>query len=327
MSDTIARLSASASMNNSHTPCAAYASAAAAAMLMGTLGFFVRESHCGAQCCSFARFFIGMLLLGALWGWELWQRRDRVTCSVAALASGAGISLCILFYFLAIQYTSVGVAALLLYTGPVFAALGESLLHRKLPPVRDAVLISLAALGVAFVSIFAPEGGQGGSHAGLLYGILSGLCYSTYILFNRQIPASVSLVARTFWQSVAGVTILLFPLLFSDCSVEHVEMGWPYLACIGFLQGFAVLLPAAYAMKKLSAIKYGTIAYLEPMVAVALGFFLYHEHITLGQWEGLALVVAATVCQTIVPSRSPRLLRRVRLGLRRRRRLGSALHH
>ncbi len=323
----MARLFYASSMNNSHPCCAAYASAATAAILMGTLCFFVRESHCNAQCCSFARFFLGMLLLGAVWGRELWRRHDRFTCSGYALASGAGISLCILFYFLAIQHTTVGVAALLLYTGPVFAALGEALLHRKFPPVKDAVLISLAALGVACVSIFAPEGGQGGSHAGLAYGILSGLCYSTYILFNRQIPATVSLAARTFWQSVAGVAILLLPLLFSHCDVQHVRHGLPYLVCIGFLQGFAVLLPAAYAMKKLSAIKYGTIAYLEPMVAVALGFFVYREHITIGQWEGLALVVAATACQTIIPARAPRSLRRLWLGYRRRRRLGSALHH
>ncbi len=313
-------------MNNSHSCCTAYAAAAVAAVLMGTLGFFVRESHCGAQCCSFARFFIGMLLLGMVWGWELWRRRERFVCSGYALASGVGISLCILFYFLAIQYTSVGVAALLLYTGPVFAALGESLFQRKLPPVKDAVLISFAALGVAFVSLYAPEGGQGGSHAGLIYGVLSGLCYSTYILFNRQIPSTVSLVARTFWQSVAGVAILLLPLLFSACDMQHVGMGWPYLASIGLLQGFAVLLPAAYAMKKLSAIKYGTIAYLEPMVAVSLGFFVYHEHIALGQWNGLVLVVIATACQTIT-LRPPRSIRRMWLGLRRRRRLSAALHH
>ncbi len=321
---TIARLFSSPSMSNTHATCTAYASAAVAAMLMGTLGFFVRESHCSAQCCSFARFFIGMVLFWLVWRLERWRGHDRFVCSGYALASGAGISLCILFYFLAIQHTSVGVAALLLYTGPVFAALGEALLHRKFPPIKDAVLISLAALGVAFVSIFAPEGGQGGSHAGLIYGILSGLCYSTYILFNRQIPVEVSLIARTFWQSAAGVLILLLPLLFSDCNVVHVEMGWPYLACIGFLQGFAVLLPAAYAMKKLSAIKYGTIAYLEPMVAVALGFFVYREHITIGQWEGLALVLAATACQTLVPRQAPRSLRRVWRGLRR---LGTAFHH
>ncbi len=312
-------------MKDSPAPCTAYASAAVAAILMGSLGFFVRESHCSAQCCSFARFFIGMVLLGALWLVEWMRGRDHFCCSGAALASGAGITLCILFYFLAIQHTSVGVAALLLYTGPVFAALGEALLHRKFPPVKDAVLISLAALGVTLVSIFAPEGGQGGSHVGLAYGILSGLCYSTYILFNRQIPARVSLVSRTFWQSLAGVLILLLPLCFSECGVQHVRHGWPYLASIGFLQGFAVLLPAAYAMKKLSAIKYGTIAYLEPMVAVALGFIVYREHITLGQWEGLALVVAATACQTL-HLRTPRSVRRLWLGYRRRRRL-AALHH
>ncbi len=288
-------------MPRSPKKLAAYCSAAVAAVLMGTLAFFVRESHCSAQCCSFARFFIGMLLIGVLWGVEICRGRDRFVWSAPAAASGVGISLCILFYFLAIQHTSVGVAALLLYTGPVFAALGEALIKRKVPPLRDVMLISLAAFGVGLVSTFAPSGGQGGSHAGLAYGLLSGLCYSAYILFNRQIRKRVSLPARSFWQSAAGVFILTFPLVFSECGIHHVEFGWPYLACIGFLQGFAVLLPAAYAMKKLSAIKYGTIAYLEPMVAVALGVFIYHEQLNAGQWAGMVLVVVASFVQAFIP--------------------------
>ncbi len=282
---------------------AAYSSAATAAALMGTLAFFVRESHCSAQCCSFARFAIGMLLIGGLWAVEIWRGHDRFRWSGYAAASGVGISLCILFYFLALQHTSVGVAALLLYTGPVFAALGEALIKRKVPPMRDVALISLAAFGVGIVSACAPAGGQGGSHLGMVYGLLSGLCYSAYILFNRQIRKRVSLPARTFWQSAAGVAVLLLPLLLSDCGVQHVELGWPYLACIGFLQGFAVLLPAAYAMKKLSAIKYGTIAYLEPIVAVMLGVFVYHEQLNVGQWAGLVLVVAASFIQALIPKR------------------------
>ncbi len=293
----------SSRMPRSPKNLAAYCSAVSAAVLMGTLAFFVRESHCSAQCCSFARFFIGMLLIGALWAVEIRRRRDFFIWSGYAAASGAGISLCILFYFLALQRTSVGVAALLLYTGPVFAALGEVVIKRKMPPARDVALISLAAFGVVLVSLCAPTGGQGSSQGGLVYGLLSGLCYSAYILFNRQIRKRVSLPARTFWQSAAGVVILLFPLMFSDCDMQHVTFGWPYLASIGFLQGFAVLLPAAYAMKKLSAIKYGTIAYLEPMVAVSLGVFIYHEQLSAGQWTGLSLVVAASFIQVLIPKR------------------------
>ncbi len=252
-----------------------------------------------------------MLLIGMLWFVEIRRQRDLFIWSGYAMASGAGISLCILFYFLAIQYTSVGLAALLLYTGPVFAAIGEAFIKRKVPRLRNIAMISLAAFGVLLVCICAPMGGQGVMHAGVIYGLLSGLCYSAYILFSRQIPKPVSLLARTFWQSAAGVLILFLPLLFSGVNAEHVKSGWPYLACIGILQGFAVLLPAAYAMKKLSAIKYGTVAYLEPMVAVALGFFIYHEELNAGQWAGMSLVVVASFVQMAFSAhRKPKVLER-----------------
>ena len=75
------------------------------------------------------------------------QSAARLPFSLPAVLSGAGISLCILFYFPAITQISVGIAALLLYTEPVFAAVGESLLRRSLPPRRDMLLMpALAAL-------------------------------------------------------------------------------------------------------------------------------------------------------------------------------------
>ncbi len=270
---------------------------------MGTLGLFVCESRCSAACCAFARFFLGMILIGALWAWEIHQRRDFFRVSRYGLAAGAGFGLCILFYFMAIQQMSVAIAALLLYTGPVFAALGEAIIHRQMPPRRDVVLISLSALGVAFVSIFAPETGRGTSQLGLAYGLLSGLCYAAYILFNRKIRRRTSIPARTFWLSVAGSAVLTLPLFASGgVDPEALRSGGLYLLCIGVIQGFAALLPAAYAMKKLSAIKYGTLAYMEPLAAVAIGCFVYQEQISFGQWQGLALIVLASVLQSFLPT-------------------------
>ncbi len=271
--------------------------------LMGTLGLFVCESHCSAACCAFARFFLGMLLIGALWAWEIRQRRDFFRVSRYGLAAGAAFGLCILFYFMAIQQMSVAVAALLLYTGPVFAALGEALIHRQMPPRRDVFLISLSAVGVAFVSLFAPESGRGASQLGLAYGLLSGLCYAAYILFNRKIRRRTSIPARTFWLSAAGSAVLLLPLLASGgVDMQVLGAGGLYLLCIGVIQGFAALLPAAYAMKKLSAIKYGTIAYMEPMAAVAIGCIVYREQISFGQWQGLALIMLAAALQSFLPA-------------------------
>ena len=238
----------------------AFISAVLAALLMGSLGFFVRESACSAQACSFVRFGVGLVLVAGLLGWQRMRGRGSFAFSWQSAVSGAGISLCILFYFLSIQCISVGIAALLLYTGPVFAVMG------------------------------------------LVYGLLSGMCYAVYILLTRYIPQGVALVQRTFWQFVAGCALLAVPLAGTENAFAGVGQGWPYLLCIGLFQGFLVMLLIAYAVRHLTAIQFGTISYLEPAVAVLLGWLIYAEMLTPGQWLGFALVIAASAAQSLLPT-------------------------
>lgn len=281
----------------------AFLAAVLAAFLMGSLGFFVRESACSAQACSFVRFAVGLVLVTCLLGWQRLRGQGSFSFSWQSAVSGAGISLCILFYFLAIQSISVGIAALLLYTGPVFAVLGEAVLNRSLPPKRDAVLIAMSVAGIVAVSVFADGGtGSGDNAVGLVYGLLSGVCYAAYILLTRHIPRQVTLVQRTFWQFVAGCVLLAVPLVGTDNALAGVAQGWPYLLCIGLFQGFLVMLLIAYAVRHLTAVQFGTISYLEPAVAVLLGWLIYAELLTVGQWCGFALIIAASAAQSLLPT-------------------------
>lgn len=281
----------------------AFLSAVLAAVLMGSLGFFVRESACSAPLCSFVRFAVGLLLVAVLLGVLSARGRGSFAFSWQAAVSGVGISLCILFYFIAIQSISVGIAALLLYTGPVFAVLGEAVLSRRLPPCRDGILIVMSVAGIVAVSVFAEGGaGTGDNAVGLVYGLLSGVCYAVYILLTRLIPPGVTLVRRTFWQFAAGCALLAVPLVGTENVFSGWEQGWPYLLCIGLFQGFLVMLLIAYAVRHLSAIRFGTISYLEPAVAVLLGWCIYSEQLTAGQWCGFVLVIAASAAQSLLPS-------------------------
>ena len=280
----------------------AFAAAFAAALLMGSLGLFVKESGCSAEGCALARFAIGLLLLTGL---SVAQRALRAVLSPfspSSALSGLSIALCILFYFMAMERIPIGLAALLLYTGPLFAALGEALVARRCPGRRELLLLAAAAAGIVLVSCGgAGLPGAGGSARGLLLGLLSGLFYAGYILLNRLIPEQVPLTRRTFWQFAAGTLVLLLPMLHTEAPFAGLSEGWPFVLCIGVLQGFAVLLLVAYAVRRLNAVQYGSVSYLEPVVAVALGWALYHESMQLLQWLGVALVIAASLAQSLLP--------------------------
>lgn len=282
----------------------AFLAATLASMLMGTLCIFVRESGCSAQLCSFSRFSIGLLCIGLYALWAIFRKTGSIRFSGKAFISGIGISLCILFYFLAIKETSAGIAALLAATGPLFAAVWEALLEHHLPPKRDALLILTAGLGIVLVSMLAgPATGGQNDALGILYGLCSGLFYSVYVVLNRFMQADISLLQRTFWQSAAGALVLLVPLFFSSNPWLHLDSGWPWLLGIGLCQGVAVLGLVAYAMRKLSSLEFGIVSCLDPIEAALMGFLFYAEVIKAGQWCGFALVLSAIMAKSVLTRR------------------------
>lgn len=278
----------------------ALVAASLAAILMGSLCIFVRESGCSAQLCSFSRFCVGFMLIGtaAVYGWV--RGRVRLRFSPASFAAGAGIGLCILFYFMAIQHTSAGIAALLPATGPLLSAVWESLLGRRLPPRRDVYMVLMASVGIILVTCFSADATPGHDDArGIIYGMLCGVFYSIYLVLNRCMSAEVTMMQRLFWQSAAGTLVLLVPLLLGGAELlAGLGSGWGWLLGIGLLQGVGVLALVAFAMRKLSSLEFGIISCLEPTEATLLGWAVYAEVIMPGQWLGFVLVLSTVLAKS-----------------------------
>lgn len=272
-----------------------------AAMLMGSLCIFVRESECSAQVCSLSRFSLGFLFIGSAALYQRVRGRTHLGFSAAAFASGVSIGLCILFYFLAIKHTSAAIAALLPATGPLLSAVWESVLEKRLPPRQDVALVLAAGLGILLVAYYSPQHVPGHDDArGICYGMLCGLSYSFYLVLNRVMPTRVGMMQRLFWQSAAGTLVLLLPLVAGGAELlQGISSGWPWLVGIGVLQGVGVLALVAVAMKRLTSLEFGIISCLEPTEATLLGWAVYAETIMPGQWPGFVLVFTTILVKSI----------------------------
>ena len=207
-------------------------------------------------------------------------------------------------YFKTIMLTSLSVAAVLLYTAPVFVVLlsaplfGEKLSRRKL-------LAALAAfLGCAFVSGIV--GGAGRlSVSGILFGLGSGIGYALYSIFGRY----------ALERGYGSVTISFYTFVFALVpSSLLADTGSALAALTGDLGQFAflsllilmvTLAPYLLYTKGLRGLENGTasiLASVEPVVATLLGLVLYSEK--LGFWNilGIALVLLSIL---LINRRSP----------------------
>lgn len=210
-----------------------------------------------------------------------------------------GTALYNLCYYRTIAVSSLSIAAILLYTAPIFVMIfsvplfGEKLTSRKL------VALALAFGGCIMVSDVLPSGAVGLTGKAFVIGILSGISYAIYTVFSKYA------VARGYTGTTT--TFYTFAFAFIPCVL---------LADFGQITGaaktggaMAVLLMIAFAvvttlipnLSYLEGLKYvetgkaSIMASIEPVTATLFGLILFREVPMIWGFAGMCLVVSAIV--------------------------------
>jgi len=71
------------------------------------------------------------------------------------------------------------------------------------------------------------------------------------------------------------------------------------------LPGFLAIMLAVVALKALPAATYGTLAYLEPITVIILGWLLFDQSLNLLQMSGGGLIIVSGVVQAALSQREP----------------------
>jgi drug/metabolite transporter (DMT)-like permease len=89
-------------------------------------------------------------------------------------------------------------------------------------------------------------------------------------------------------------------LPFLDASIQNVTLkdaNW--LMAIGLFQEFLAIFLFTFAVKHLRTVEYGTVSYVEPLIASLIGVFLYSESLTLFQLAGCLIVLSGGMVQVV----------------------------
>lgn len=212
-----------------------------------------------------------------------------------------GIGVCSLLffnwcYFSAITRSSMSVAAVLLYTSPVFVTLMSALFFReKITPVKTAAL-AVTFAGCVLVTGLFPLGRETVSLPVLLFGLGSGFGYALYSIFGKFVLKKYSPATVTFY------TILfcaLFSLPISGLSANPAPLG-DWRAWAGAL-GVGVLCCAlpyhlyTAGLRDAEPGRAAILATIEPFVAAGLGILLFHEAVTPWKLLGMAAILGAVI--------------------------------
>ncbi|PWB13952.1 EamA family transporter [Acinetobacter sp. AM] len=215
----------------------------------------------------------------------------------------AGILVGVLFaseFFLvaqALRFTSASHTVVLLYTAPIFVALG---LHWKLPSERLSMLqwsgITLAFFGISIAFLFHPTGSAAASST-VLWGdalaLLAGILWAATTIAVRLTKLAEAPATQTLFYQLLIAFLLLFPLAFAmgQASIEWTPFAIGSLLFHTIIVSFASYLIWFWLLKEYLASRLGVFSFLTPLFGVLCGVVLLNEKIELNFIVGTVLVM------------------------------------
>ena len=211
-----------------------------------------------------------------------------------------------------------GVTSLILATTPLWMVAMESAVEAKqIPPPRviAGILVGIAGLAVLVgPSLFAGDGEF--NLLGVASLAFAALTWSAGAMFSRRAAVPASPVRATAMQMVAGA---LLSVVVGFAIGEHHQLSLDaispasiiavgYLVVAGALVGFTAYL---WLMRVSTPSRVATHAYVNPVVAVLLGWAILAEVVTARTGVAMGIIVLGVVLIVSAPSRtrSPRARR------------------
>ena len=286
---------------------------AVAASIWGTLGLFAKILY--AQGVSFeslvaVRASVGWLaVIGFLLATQ-GARSLRVSLRdfVLLLPLGlVGIGTFYLLYFYTVRESTVGTAAILLYSAPAFVVV-LAWLFLKEPLNAAKVFALLLTVGGIFlvVGAYDPANLEVRPKV-LLTGLLSGLTYGLYAIFGRPLaghghlsPAVILSYALAFGSAMLVVTAL--PTL--DTLAGLPAGSYALLLMLAVVHTTLAFALYTFGIRHLGAGRAAIIATIEPVVAGILGVILLGEEMTALKVLGALLVLAGAVLAQVRPGKA-----------------------
>ncbi|GAW51322.1 MULTISPECIES: EamA family transporter [unclassified Nocardioides] len=183
----------------------------------------------------------------------------------------------------------LGVAVTLEFVGPLtLAVLGS----RR---VRDLLWGLLAGLGVAVLGL---EGGGDVNLAGVLFALLAGAMWASYILLagqtGRRWPGFDGLALAS-----VVATVLLTPFAIGEGGGDLLDPRILLLgALVGLLSSVVPYSSELVALRSIKASVFSILMSLEPAAAALAGIVVLQEFLTWEQWLAMVCVVIASVGAT-----------------------------
>jgi drug/metabolite transporter (DMT)-like permease len=194
-----------------------------------------------------------------------------------------------------------GLAALVVATVPLWVVLFRSLTGDHV----SRATVAWVVMGFAGVALLLLPGEQpeGATASGILIIVAAAFCWATGSFASGKLDLPEDPIVTTAWQMITGGgAILVVGLLAGEGGDVHVSefstqsvLAFAYLVLVGSLVAFTAYV---WLLRNAPISQVATYAYVNPVVAIALGALFVDEEVT-PLVAGAAAVIVASVAGTV----------------------------
>lgn len=244
-----------------------------------------------------ARFIIAGALMGAVLALRRGPKILRISSGELVAATAVGTALLVVangLVMVAEQDVPSSLAALLIASVPLWVVILRWFAGEKV----HATTLGGVIVGFAGVALLVRPGGSGIDPLGATLLLIAGLSWALGSFFSSRLSLPRDLLVSTTYQMLTGGVVAILAGLATgeaadvDVSAFSTESMWAavYLVFVGSLIGFTAYV---WLLQNAPISKVATYAYVNPVVAIFLGWAILSERITPVVIAGAALIVVS----------------------------------
>jgi drug/metabolite transporter (DMT)-like permease len=245
------------------------------------------------------RFLVAGLILLALaraLGDPLPRRSDWRTLAIVGVLLLAGGNA---FVVWSEQYVGSGIASIFVVTVAMWTALFDAIIPGGSGELNWKIIagLLLGFLGTVLLIGTTPAEILAADKRGPIALTFASASWSLGTVYAKRHPTKASpYMGAAFQMIVGGGTVALVGTLFGEWASWHLNPrgigAIAYLVVFGSILGYSAY---AYALRHASATIVGTYAYVNPVIAVLLGWLLLHEVVTGRTFIAMAMILGAVI--------------------------------
>ena len=189
-----------------------------------------------------------------------------------------------------------GYAALIISCTPIWVAIIESILDKKRPSSFLVISLLIGVAGIAVLNWPAIIAGNLNDLKGLFLLIIAGLSWGAGSIYQKRKNIHTTPdISSAVQQFTGGIALLITSFIISEPTMNPVPSAWwawGYLIIFGSVIAFTSFVKA---LKLLPPNIVFTYAFVNPVVAIVLGFIILGEPITPWTFAGATLVLVGVL--------------------------------